>query len=227
MHIAEMLFQGEDLFAHGMEAKMTRLDNPGMDRPHRNLIHPLTFKPKKRVQVIRRRRLRRGSRQGKGSAQGELIFTPGLMAHPATLIGMINKGYAEHIAEVPFRPISRREKGCLRRETPVFLGNPGMQEQMAVLAGKGGIDMDLRRSMFTPDTGPAQMIVDRNRCCPAPKITGNGYDPGRTRRRRFFLLCYPCLLQKENKGSDIRGCKLPQMRLSDPRTPSPTSMIVA
>ena len=45
VNIAQSLFQVEHFLAHRLETEMSRLDDSGMNRPHRYLIDALAFRP--------------------------------------------------------------------------------------------------------------------------------------------------------------------------------------
>src|SRR5690606_8462827 len=94
--VPEVLFQVDDDLAHGLEAEVSRLDDAGMHRSHRDLDDARSVGGSERIIAVRRRAARRGLSRVI-AAQRELLLAPRLVPDPAAVVRLIGKDDAEEI----------------------------------------------------------------------------------------------------------------------------------
>src|SRR5271170_1629497 len=102
VYIAEPLLEADDRLAAGGEAKMPRLDDPGMDGADRNLMQPLALGSEKTI--------RRGLTRGRRPGAERMTNRPTSMVEPRTLIRGPDRLVTEQILDRALQARRRRMK---------------------------------------------------------------------------------------------------------------------
>jgi hypothetical protein len=96
VHIAQARLEPQHALADDREAEMSRLDDAGMHRSYRHLVHAFAFDPDERIAGIAGGELRL---QGDRAAQRERAIAPGPMAQPSALV--VARAQAQEVADRP------------------------------------------------------------------------------------------------------------------------------
>ena len=125
MHVTQPLLESDDRLAARVEAEVAGLDNPGMDRAHRNLMQARTLGLEERVGV-RRAVVRLCPPE-------RMPQTPSAVIEPAPVVGRSDRDKAEQIAGRPLEPARRRMKRRHGRKRAALAGDVGESESAALL----------------------------------------------------------------------------------------------
>src|SRR5207302_2531123 len=105
VRVTEPLLQPQDLLADDREAEMPRLDDAGMHRTDRNLVHAFSLDPDERIAVVG---LRKAARATDVLAQRERALGPCAMAQPFALIGAVLGMNAKQVVGGALHPAGAR-----------------------------------------------------------------------------------------------------------------------
>ncbi len=128
MRVGEALLQAQHLFADDLKAKMPGLDDPGMHRADRNLVHAVAVDAHERIILLARRPLRQDREV---AAQRKAVDRPRGLPQPRPLI----VGFALDADEIERRtlhPVRRREDRREIRVARALVGKRVLEQRQAV-----------------------------------------------------------------------------------------------